>query len=209
MTSFEHAMLAINGVFATGLQRRYTWRIVAVAGVAGIAPDWDGITILGGLQLFDHAHRVWGHSLLTCLLLAVVIGGLDYRFDGVGHGERLLGWLLRTPSGLANTSERESSWHRWTTWMVVAVGATMSHLLADLVFSGTAELADWHLQLFWPFSSAGFIYPLVHWGDAGVTIIFVVSMFAMVRLRSRIQLLAVITLLAVVVYIGIRGTALP
>ncbi|MEO8499200.1 MAG: metal-dependent hydrolase [Planctomycetota bacterium] len=205
MTSFEHAMLGINGVLAAGLQRRYAWRIAALAGVAAISPDWDGLTILGGIELFDHAHRAWGHSVFTCAVLACVLAGLDFRFDLVGQGERLLCWALRLPSkALATRPDRNMN--RLMIWLLVAIVSTMSHLAADLVYSGTAELSDWHLQLLWPFSSQGFVFPMVHWGDVGVTILFVIGMFAMVRRRDWIQPIALITLILVLVYIVIRGT---
>lgn len=207
MTTFEHAMVGINGAIAAGLHRRFTWRVVALAGVAAISPDWDGLTILGGMELFDRAHRAWGHSIFTCVLLGCVLAGLDFRFDLVGQGERLLCWTLRTPSKALATRPIRSL-GRLTIWLTVAVVATMSHLAADLVYSGTAELSDWHLQLLWPFSSQGFVFPMVHWGDVSVTLIFVVSMFAMVRRREWIQPIALITLTLVVVYIVIRGTLL-
>jgi hypothetical protein len=208
MTTFEHAMLGINGVIAAGLHRRYAWRVAALAGVAAISPDWDGLTILGGMELFDHAHRAWGHSIFTCVLLGCVLAGLDFRYDLVGQGERLLCWTLRLPSkAIATRPERNG--RRLAIWLTVAIAATMSHLAADLVYSGTAELSDWHLQLLWPFSSQKYVFPMVHWGDVGVTVIFVVSMFAMVRRRDQIQPIALITLIAVVVYIVVRGTMLP
>ena len=207
MTTFEHAMLGINGALAAGLHRRYEWRVAALAGLAAITPDWDGLTILGGVQLFDHAHRAWGHSFLSCVILACVVAGLDFRFDLVGYGERLLCWVLRTPSK-ATLTRPNRNYKRLIVWILVAIVATMSHLAADLVYSGTSELADWHLQLLWPFSSQGFVFPMVHWGDAGVTIIFVISMFAMVRRRGSIQPIALITLLLVVMYIVIRGMSL-
>lgn len=207
MTSFEHAMLGINGALAAGLHRRYEWRVAALAGLAAIAPDWDGLTILGGVELFDHAHRAWGHSFFTSVFLACVLGCLDFRFDLVGYGERLLCWILRTPSK-ATSARPDCNRTRLIVWMLVAIIATMSHLAADLVYSGTAELPDWHLQLFWPFSSQGFVFPMVHWGDAGVTIIFVVSMFVMVRQREAIQTIALATLTLVLIYIVVRGTLL-
>ena len=200
-------MVGINGAMAAGLHRQYQWRIAALAGLAAVAPDWDGLTIVGGLQLFDHAHRAWGHSFLTCVLLACVLAGFDYRFDVVGYGERLLCGLLRTPSKAVATRPGRSRL-RLMTWMLVAIAATMSHLAADLVYSGTTELSDWHLQLLWPFSTQGFVYPMVHWGDAGVTIIFVIGMFAMVRWCQRIQRIALITLAVVLMYIVLRGMLL-
>ncbi len=207
MTTFEHAMLGINGAIAAGLHRRYAWRVAALAGVSAISPDWDGLTILGGMELFDHAHRAWGHSIFTCVLLGCVLAGLDFRFDLVGRGERMLCWTLHRPSkALATRLDR--NWRRLAIWLTVAIVAAVSHLAADLVYSGTAELSDWHLQLLWPFSTRGFVFPMVHWGDVGVTIIFVISMFAMVRRRDWIQPIALITLTLVVVYIVVRGTLL-
>ena len=205
MTTFEHAMVGINGALAAGLHRRHGWRIAALAGLAAVAPDWDGLTIVVSFELFDHAHRVWGHSIFTSAILACVLAALDFRLDFVGRGERLLCWALRTPSK-AMATQPARSWRRLSIWLVVAAAATMSHLAADLVYSGTAELSDWHLQLLWPYSSQGFVYPMVHWGDAGVTVIFVVGMFAMVRRRDWIQPIALITLTLVLVYIVVRGT---
>ena len=207
MTTFEHAMLGINGVIAAGLHRRYAWRVAALAGVVAVSPDWDGLTILGGMELFDHAHRAWGHSTFTCVVLGCVLAGVDFRFDFVGQGERLLCRVLRIPSK-ARATRPDRSWRRLAIWLTVAIVAAMSHLAADVVYSGTAELSDWHLQLWWPFSSRGFVFPLVRWGDVGVTVIFVISMFAMVRRREWIQPIALITLTLVVVYIVIRGTLL-
>lgn len=207
VTTFEHAMLGINGAIAAGLHRRFAWRIAALAGVAAISPDWDGLTIIGGMDLFDHAHRAWGHSIFTCVVLGCVLAGLDYRFDLVGQGERPFCWALRIPSK-ARATRPNRSWRRLAIWLTVAIIAAMSHLAADVVYSGAEELSDWHLQLLWPFSSQGFVFPMVHWGDVGVTIIFVIGMFAMVRQREWIQPIALITLTLVLVYIVVRGTML-
>jgi hypothetical protein len=51
MTTFEHAMLGINGVLASGIHRRFGWQIVALAGIAAVAPDWDGIPMLVNLVI--------------------------------------------------------------------------------------------------------------------------------------------------------------
>ena len=45
MTSYEHAMLGIDGALALGLHRRYGWQIVAAAGCVAVLPDWDGLSI--------------------------------------------------------------------------------------------------------------------------------------------------------------------
>lgn len=90
-------------------------------------------------------------------------------------------------------------------WVSVGVAASLSHLAADLVYSGHAKYADWGLKLFWPFSDRAFVYPMVPWGDIGAAAILSVGMFAMIRWRSRVQTIAGTTLAAVAGYIVCRG----
>jgi len=49
------------------------------------------------------------------------------------------------------------------------------------------------------------VYPLVPWGDAGVSIIFVAGMFAMWKWPGRLQAVSAVTLAAVVLYVLGRG----
>ena len=53
MTTYDHAMLGVCGVLATGCQRRYGWPLVATAAVAAVLPDWDGLSLLFGAAAFD------------------------------------------------------------------------------------------------------------------------------------------------------------
>ena len=201
MTSYEHAMLGINGVLATGLQRRYGWPLVALAAVAAVSPDWDGLAIVAGAGAFAAAHRVWGHNLLACLLSGIVLGALDYRFDLVTRGARFLVRRLHiTWPGPVPQLRSTYAWGALAVWSSVAVLAAASHLVADLVVSGTASLPDWELPLWWPFSSKSYVYPLIAWGDPGLSIVFVVGMFAMWRWPARVQGVAAATLAAVVLY---------
>ena len=39
MTTLEHAMVGANLVLASGLNRRFGWQLVAVAGVCAVLPD--------------------------------------------------------------------------------------------------------------------------------------------------------------------------
>ncbi len=199
-------MLGINGVLATGLQRRFGWQVAALAGLAAIAPDWDGLTILWSTTVFADAHRVWGHNLLACVLLGVMMGTLDYRFDLVTRCARWLQKLLPLEIAERNIEIRGSfTMSGQTTWIVVAVAAALSQLPADAVVSGAEGLSDWEVQPFWPFSSQGWVFPLVPWGDVGITVVFVMGMFAMLRWRSRVRLIAVLTLCGAIGYIAIRG----
>jgi hypothetical protein len=63
----------------------------------------------------------------------------------------------------------------------------------------------WEVPLLWPFSTRGFAYPAVPWGDPGTTLVFVAGMFATARWRSQSQRIAAITLALVAAYIAIRA----
>ncbi len=210
MTTFEHAMLGTTGALAAGLHRR-SWQIVAMAGVASILPDWDGLSIVFGAAAFDQIHRAVGHSVLVATGVAIVLAAAEYRLQllsrcGALLGRRIEGISLQMPpEGGSNTTVREGL----LLWIVVAVLATWGHLAADLLFSGHAQLSDWGLKLLWPFSQTTYVFPAVRWGDALPTIILVVGMFAMLRWRSRVQWLAALTLLALVGYIASRALFLP
>jgi hypothetical protein len=225
MTTFEHAIFAINGCLAAGLQKRYDWNLVAMAAVCAVLPDWDGLTLIGGAALFDQAHRAWGHNLLACVLMGAACGVCDYRFHLTGRAACWLVRRLQSPSHGAvhhgNDTHEQTSGDEdcsavarqrsrtpsgYIVWATVGVLAALSHLAADLVFSGGAGLSDWELRLGWPFSDRGFVYPLVPWGDVGVTAIFVIGMFAMLRWRKRTSSIAGATLAAAVLYAILRGT---
>ena len=62
-------------------------------------------------------------------------------------------------------------------------------------------MTDWELKLWWPLSERGYVYPLVRWGDVGVTLIFVLGMFAMVRWPKHTQRIAGATLGCVALYV--------
>ncbi len=207
MTPYEHAMLAGTGVLAAGLDRRFGWPLVAVAAVAAVSPDWDGITIALGAAAFAASHRMWGHNVWACVLSGILIGCLDYRLDLVTRAGRFLArcWHIRLPGQPPQVRE---SWSAvgYATWLVVAVLAAFSHLAADMAFSGSATLPEWHLQVWWPVSRVGYAYPLVPWGDVGVSIIFVAGMFAMWKWPGRLQAVSIVTLAAVGVYVWGRGT---
>jgi membrane-bound metal-dependent hydrolase YbcI (DUF457 family) len=205
MTTFEHVLLGVNGALVLGLHERFGWQAAALAGVAAAAPDWDGLTILAGAALFADAHRVWGHNLLACALLGLAIAAFDHRYDLITRGGRLLARMLPGVAVGARV-ERGTRFGRFATWTAVAVLAAVSHLAMDMLFSGTATLSDWELQLLWPFSSRGWVFPLVPWGDVGVSVIFFCGMFAMIAWRSRLRLIAGMTLLGVIAYIMARGT---
>jgi len=201
-------MLGITGVLATGLNRRYGWPIVGLAAVAAVSPDWDALTIVAGSAPFAASHRVWGHNVLVCVLTGLLMGVVDYRFDVVTRCGRFLTRRLHLALPGASPRVREAfPFSGFVAWTSVAVLAAVSatHLAADLVFSGTETLPDWELQLWWPFSTTGYVYPIIAWGDAGVSIVFVAGMFAMWRWPARLQTTSLATLAAVFLYMVLRG----
>ena len=206
VTTFEHAMLGITGTLAAGINRRYGWPIVALAAVAAVSPDWDGLTIVAGPAAFAASHRLGGHNVLACVLTGLLMGILDYQFDAATRCARLLAQKLRLPLPAGPLRVREThGLSGFAVWVGVAILAALSHLLADLVFSGTATLPDWELQPWWPFSSAGYVFPLVAWGDAGASIVFAAGMLALWKWPTRLQLISAVTLACVVLYVFLRG----
>ena len=210
MTVFEHTMIGVDGALALGLDRRYGWRIVAFAGILAALPDWDGLTMVLGLQCYAAAHRVWGHNLLVGGLVAVVVSTLAWRFDWLGKTRRVLGkrWALFAPGDGEPDAPEDGIGSLWL-WIAVGVLATASHLAADVVFSAGKNLPEWKVPLWWPFSEEGVARPMVPWGDVGVTVILVVGMFAMVWRPKMRQGIAVAALVGVVGYIVLRGTVWP
>jgi membrane-bound metal-dependent hydrolase YbcI (DUF457 family) len=209
MTTYEHAMLGVTGALAAGLDRRWGWPIVALAGFVAVLPDWDGLAILCGPAVFDRVHRTLGHNLLVCVVLGAVVAALDYRYRLALRVKEYLGRHLRVLASERPSPTRSAfRTDELAIWMAVGVAASLSHLAADLVFSGHPVLSDWGLRLFWPFSDRFWAYPMVPWGDPGVTLVFVAGMFAMIRWRRHRRMIAGLTLILVLGYIAIRGWVL-
>lgn len=205
MTTFEHAMLGVSGTMAAGLDRRYGWQIVALGGCAAVLPDWDGLSFLFGGAVFDSVHRCWGHNLLICTLLGAAVAVLEYRFHLMTRLGGLAGRLLRLSESDQTRPNPIASGGRFPAWVLVGILASLSHLAADLVFSGHKTFSDWGLKLLWPFSDHAWAFPIVHWGDVVPTLIFAAGMFAMVRWPTRLQLVARTTLVCVAGYVAVRG----
>jgi membrane-bound metal-dependent hydrolase YbcI (DUF457 family) len=205
VTFFEHAMLGIDGALALGLHRRHGWQIVALAGIAAVAPDLDGLTILFGFQCYAGGHRVWGHNLLIAGVVAAMLAAALY-YSGVL--DRLRAWLARHIAASATLASAEAPRGRWTEltlWLIVAVAAACSHLLMDVFFSIGRDQPIWGVPLLWPFSSREWAVPMVRWGDLGATLILAAGMFAMARWPSRVRAIAAASLAALAAYVTLRG----
>ncbi len=203
MTIYEHAMVGVNGALALGLNRRHGWQIVALAGVAAVLPDLDGLTILLGPSLYAVGHRLWGHNLLVAGLVAAVVSAIAYQTDAFTKIEI---WLAKHWKVLsADREPRTRRFPELLLWIVVGVVAVYSHLLMDFMFSAGKNLPVWGVPLLWPFNDTAWAYPLVPWGDIGATAILAISMFAMLRWPTWIRTTATISLIALAAYMVASG----
>ena len=134
---------------------------------------------------------------------------MDYRFDEVTRGACWLDRYLRAriPADCLQL-RKHFTFCEWWTWTTACLLAALSHLLGDLLVSGTDHLPHWELRLLWPFSDRGWVFPMVRWGDPGIAIIFAVGMFAMLRWRSHCVGLARAALVGVALYLAGRGGVL-
>jgi membrane-bound metal-dependent hydrolase YbcI (DUF457 family) len=205
LTIYEHVMVGMNLALGAGLQQRYGWRIAAAAGLAAALPDWDGLSILFGPEAYAQGHRVWGHNLLVASLLAAFVGGAAYGLNRAGWltwiGARLLPGRAAHAARVGIPSPLPGP---LVLWISTGVIAGLSHLLADFFYSGYGNAESWPLQLFWPFSTRGWCYPIVPWGDLGATVLFIVEMFLLYRWPARSQLIACGALAGVIGYVAVR-----
>jgi hypothetical protein len=145
------------------------------------------------------------------VLVAATLGGLCGVAECVGNFTGRVQRLLnrRAPTLISVQPEPPSDSAprpigTLATWFVAGAIASLSHLAVDLVYSSHPRMQDWPLQLLWPFSRRNFAYPIIHWGDVGATIIFVVEMFAIFRWPRLARMIASLTLGAVVLYVCAR-----
>ncbi len=167
-----------------------------MAAVTAVLPDWDGLSIVLGGDALDRVHRVAGHNLPVCILLGAAFAAADYRWAMILRVKRWIGRRVRM-FAIEDNLPRRSAFNTRDlgVWISVGVLASLSHLAADLVYSGHAKYSDWGLKLLWPFSDRAFVYPMVPWGDIGAAVILSVGMFAMIGWRSRVRAVAGATLL--------------
>lgn len=194
-------MLGANACLACGLHRRHGWRIVALAGVAAIAPDWDGLTVVWDAQLFDQGHRVWGHNIFSCFALAILLTIAQLRCDFLGQVARLLVRIRPFQQFGANVGSQVSENRSGTLFLLVSYLACLSQIPADAVVSGGRGLSDWEIKPLWPVSNWSIVYGMVPWGNVGITIIFAISMILMAKFKQSLQQIAIGTLVCVVGYI--------
>ena len=206
MTSYEHALVGVDGALALGLHRRWGWPIVALAGCASVLPDWDGLTICLGINVYGEGHRVWGHNLLLTFVVPAVVGAVFWRFELITRTQQALGrrWSMFAIGGDQTVASGRTR-AGLLVWIAVSVVAAYIHLLADWVYSVGRDLPVWGVPFLWPFSAREYAWPMVPWGDVGASVILAIGMFAMLRWLRRTQAIAGGTLGVLVAYIGVRG----
>lgn len=205
MTSPEHTLVGIHLAFACGLHRRFGWKAVAMAAVASNVPDWDGLPMLFDMQRFEAGHRAWGHSLVSIALTSLILGVTQAVFDWLGAIGKWLSKrfpnLIPEPADAARMSAAAAT----LTFMGIALISQLLHLPCDMVVSGGSGLTDWPIQVGWPFSKQGYVFPLIPWGDVGPTLILMSGVLVIAKRRSQVPATSALTLIALVVYLIVRG----
>lgn len=203
MTTPEHTLVGLHAALACGRDRAWGWRAVALAGLISNGPDWDGLPMLVNMARFEPGHRVWGHNLPVILLISLLVAAVLSCWDLIGGVGQRLG--RRFGSSEAQLFiEQDSRPLGFKAAALTALVAQALHLPCDMVASGGHGLSHWHVQPFWPFSNAGFVYPMIPWGDPGPTIILMSGLIVMAQRRRQVAATSAATLFGLVAYLLVR-----
>lgn len=206
MTTPEHALIGIHVAFALGCHRCFGWASVAMAGVASIVPDWDGLAMLVNMQRFEAGHRVIGHNVFLVAVCALSLGWTEGRFrwiERIGSLVQRKFWRMKVDP--ANLSPRFSVAASTIIFACVALVAQLLHLACDIMVSGGNDLPDWRIRPFWPMSNTGYVFPLIPWGDIGPTVILMLGIICAAKRPRYVSTISGCTLVVLVVYMVVRG----
>lgn len=207
MTTPEHTLVGLHMAFAIGVHRSYGWTAVAMAGLAANVPDWDGLPMLFDMQRFESGHRVWGHNLIAIFLSSLFLGWTQFRYSWI---ERVKCWFETKILSLKMQDQmRDATGPRVSamTFASIAMVSQWLHLPCDMVVSGGNGLTDWAVQPFWPFSNAGFVYPMIPWGDVGPTLILMAGIIIAAKRSKGVATISTLTLLSLSAYLVARAWA--
>jgi membrane-bound metal-dependent hydrolase YbcI (DUF457 family) len=199
MTSYDHAMIGATLAVAIGARRRHGWPIVAMAAVAAMLPDWDDLSMLFGPAVRRQVHRVWGHNLLVALPAGALFAAICYLCWRAARGGRV------PPPFPARLERADLDRPAPGAWMAVGVLACVSHLLADVIYSGDRNGAPWPVAFLWPFSRQGVALPVLSTGDRVATVLLAVGLAVACCWSCCARLTAGLTLIAVAGYAGGRA----
>jgi membrane-bound metal-dependent hydrolase YbcI (DUF457 family) len=201
MTTPEHTLMGIHAAFALGWHRALGWSAVVMAGVASNVPDWDGLPMLFDMSRFEVGHRVWGHNIFAIFLSSLVLGWTQYRFHWI---ESVANWIEGKIPSLATelpVTPHSSKRIGLIALAGVAMFAQLLHLPCDMVVSGGNGLTDWEIRPFWPLSKAGYVFPMIPWGDVGPTVILMSGVICSAKWPAHLSKVSLITLLVLCVYL--------
>jgi inner membrane protein len=129
MSPLVHA--EFSWLLAQGLRERRD-RLLVVC--AGLAPDLDGLTLLGGSELYARYHHVLFHGYVGALLTALVCAALARQRVGVG-ALSLLAFHLHLGCDLVGSGPGWPIWYFWPTSNV------------EWFWKGQWDLASWQNSL--------------------------------------------------------------
>lgn len=201
MTSPEHTLVGIHAAIAVGAHRYYGWTIVALAGVLSNLPDWDGLPMLVDMSRFESGHRVWGHNFIWIVCSSLFAAWTQFRCRWIESlGQRLTRFLPKEMT-------IEKSTVPVPLHILFATGfcAQTLHLPCDMVVSGGNGLSDWQIKPFWPVFDAGYVFPLIPWGDVCPTVILMAGAIILLKLPTRTSSVSLATLICLCVYLVVRG----
>jgi len=204
MTSPEHTLVGVLGAFSVGLHSRFGWTAVVFVAVASNLPDLDGIPMLFDMERFEVWHRVLGHNVFSILLTSAFIAFLQHRFRWIERISSRMGHLL--PSGSTVEPPDSVPNIQFANLFLMSICFQCVHLVCDITVSGGSGLSNWLVKPFWPVNDAGFVVPLIPWGDIGPTIIMMLGVIAIAKVKN-VNRTAILTLVLLCIYMLGRGYA--
>lgn len=181
MHYYDHGLLGATLAVGAGAPRRLGPGSVLLAALVGMAPDWDALTSHVSRETYESVHRVWGHNLFAVIILGAALGALAW-------------WVQRSVERGQTALARPTT--ALVIWIVLGVLIMLSHPLMDVLYCGGFGSRTWPVQLFWPFTSAGYALPCVPWLDRATTLILALGLLGAVVARRHAQAIACMTLVA-------------
>ena len=203
MTAPEHCIFGAV-LSHLGFHQRHGTRLTVVMIVASIVPDIEGLAFFISRDAFVKYHRSLTHSLggivlasvgmaALCAVLPPMARGLAGEGEGGGRFRGLLA-AVAARRGAGNCLGD------FPLMFVVSLLAMAGHLLVDVVY-------PWSMPLFWPFSRERVAYAIVDWGDKGVLVIMLATMFALGLIKRRRRVAALTSVGVLCLYLFIRSVS--
>lgn len=202
MDPVSHVILArtIVAAFDKPDGSRFGRGVGAAGMLGGLSPDADSVLMPAGWDIYLRFHEIGTHSLFGALLIGCGAGALIRAFV---RGSR-------NPAEGGNPAEAESHTHMSNP---ARAGSHISHIggLAAAASLGAVShlsldaLSGARLGLAWPVVNARATLPLVAMADPWLIGLLTVGAAALWLGRRQIPRAAIIVLLAVTAFLGIKG----